>query len=203
LLAAGGWRLAASYMNRPPPDALAMRLAELLSQCALKNQRAFADLYGLTSAKLYGVALRILRRQDWAEDVLQECYVNIWNHAGNYAVQKSAPLTWMTSIVRNRCLDWLRRPQTEATGDEYEIAAEAWQDDSPGPMEQLMAAGDAQALARCLQQLEGKQRQSIMLAFFHGMSHSELAGHMKQPLGTVKTWVRRGLERLKGCLSSA
>ena len=180
-----------------------MRLVELLAQCALKNQRAFADLYGLTSAKLYGVALRILRRPDWAEDVLQECYVNIWNHAGNYAVQKSAPLTWMTSIVRNRCLDWLRRPQTEATGDEYEIAAETWQDDSPGPMEQLIAAGDAQALARCLQQLEGKQRQSIMLAFFHGMSHSELAGHMKQPLGTVKTWVRRGLERLKGCLSSA
>jgi RNA polymerase sigma-70 factor, ECF subfamily len=189
--------------SRPAADALAVKLAGLLAQCALKNQRAFADLYGLTSAKLYGVALRILRRQDWAEDVLQECYVNIWNHAGNYAVQKSAPLTWMTSIVRNRCLDWLRRPQTEATGDEYEIAAEAWQDDSPGPMEQLMAAGDAQALARCLQQLEGKQRQSIMLAFFHGMSHSELAGHMKQPLGTVKTWVRRGLERLRGCLSGA
>jgi RNA polymerase sigma-70 factor (ECF subfamily) len=190
-------------MNRPPPDALAMRLAELLAQCALKNQRAFADLYGLTSAKLYGVALRILRRQDWAEDVLQECYVNIWNHAQNYAVQKSAPLTWMTSIVRNRCLDWLRRPQVEATGADYDIAVEAWQDDSPGPMEQLMAVGDAQALARCLRELEGKQRQSIMLAFFHGMSHTELAGHMKQPLGTVKTWVRRGLERLKGCLSAA
>ena len=190
-------------MNRPPPDALAQRLAELLAQCALKNQRAFADLYGLTSAKLYGVALRILRRQDWAEDVLQECYVNIWNHAGNYAVQKSAPLTWMTSIVRNRCLDWLRRPQAEVTGTDYDVAVEAWQDDSPGPMDQLMAAGDAQALARCLQQLEGKQRQSIMLAFFHGMSHTELAGHMKQPLGTVKTWVRRGLERLKGCLSGA
>ncbi|HKA39669.1 MAG TPA: sigma-70 family RNA polymerase sigma factor [Burkholderiales bacterium] len=190
-------------MNRPPPDALALRLAELLAQCALRNQRAFADLYGLTSAKLYGVALRILRRQDWAEDVLQECYVNIWNHAGNYALQKSAPLTWMTSIVRNRCLDWLRRPQTEATGAEYDVAVEAWQDDSPGPMEQLMAVGDAQTLARCLRELEGKQRQSIMLAFFHGMTHTELASHMKQPLGTVKTWVRRGLERLKGCLSSA
>ena len=190
-------------MSATSPDPLAERLADLLSQCALGNQRAFADLYTLTSSKLFGVALRILRRQDWAEEVLQECYVNIWNHAQNYAVQKSAPLTWMTSIVRNRCLDWLRRPQAEATGADYDIAVEAWQDDSPGPMEQLMAAGDAQALARCLQQLEGKQRQSIMLAFFHGMSHSELAGHMKQPLGTVKTWVRRGLERLKGCLSAA
>ena len=177
-----------------------MRLAELLAQAALKNQRAFADLYQLTSPKLFGVALRILRRQDWAEEVLQECYVNIWNHAGNYAVQKSAPLTWMTSIVRNRCLDWLRRPQQEATGDEYDIAVEAWQDDAPGPMESLVASSEAAALARCLQELDAKQRQSIMLAFFHGLSHSELASHMKQPLGTVKTWVRRGLERLKGCL---
>jgi RNA polymerase sigma-70 factor (ECF subfamily) len=190
-------------MNRPPPDALALTLAELLGQSALKNQRAFGDLYQLTSAKLYGVALRILRRQDWAEEVLQECYVNIWNHAGDYAVAKSAPLTWMTSIVRNRCLDWLRRPQAEATGVEYDIAVEAWQDDAPGPMDSLLAASEAAALARCLQQLESKQRQSIMLAFFHGLSHTELASHMQQPLGTVKTWVRRGLERLKGCLGDA
>jgi len=182
-------------------DVLATRLAGLLAQSALKNQRAFGDLYQLTSAKLYGVALRILRRQDWAEEVLQECYVNIWNHAGDYAVAKSAPLTWMTSIVRNRCLDWLRRPQVEATGVEYDIAVEAWQDDAPGPMDSLLAASEAAALARCLQQLEAKQRQSIMLAFFHGLSHTELARHMQQPLGTVKTWVRRGLERLKGCLS--
>ena len=187
-------------MNRPAPDALAMRLAELLAQCALRNQRAFAELYGLTSAKLFGVALRILRRRDWAEEVLQECYVSVWNHAGDYAVQRSAPLTWMTSIVRNRSLDWLRRPQHEATGEEYDIAVEAWQDDSAGPLERLAASSEAAALERCLRQLDGKQRQSIMLAFYHGMSHSEVAGHMKQPLGTVKTWVRRGLERLKGCL---
>ena len=183
-------------------DDLAARLAELLAQAALKNQRAFADLYQLTAAKLFGVALRILRRQDWAEEVLQECYVNIWNHAGDYAVHKSAPLTWMTSIVRNRCLDWLRRPQQEATGDEYDIAAEAWRDDAPGPMESLLASSEAAALARCMQELDAKQRQSIMLAFFHGLSHSELASHMKQPLGTVKTWVRRGLERLKICLGA-
>jgi len=189
-------------MSAPPRDVHAVRLAELLSQCGLKNQLAFKELYDLTSSKLFGVALRILRRQDWAEEALQESYVNIWNHAADYAVSKSAPLTWMTSIVRNRCLDWLRRPQQEATGDEYEIAVEAWQDENPGPVDQLIASGDAAALARCLQELDGRQRQSIMLAFFHGMSHAEVAGHMKQPLGTVKTWVRRGLERLKGCLES-
>ena len=84
-------------MTRAAPDALALQLASLLSQCALRNQQSFNELYQLTSAKLYGVALRILRRQDWAEEVLQECYVNIWNHAGDYALAKSAPLTWMTS----------------------------------------------------------------------------------------------------------
>lgn len=183
-------------------DALAVRLAELLAQAALKNQRAFAELYERTAPQLFGVALRILRRRDWAEEVLQECYVNIWNHAGDYAVQKSAPLTWMTSIVRNRSLDWLRRPQREATGEEYDVAVDAWQDDAPGPLEHLVVSGEAAALERCLRQLEPKQRQSIMLAFFHGLSHSELADHMKQPLGTVKTWVRRGLERLKMCLDA-
>jgi RNA polymerase sigma-70 factor (ECF subfamily) len=191
-------------MHEPAaPDAHAAHLATLLGRSALRDERAFADLYTLTSAKLFGVALRILRRQDWAEEVLQECYVNIWNHAGDYAAAKSAPLTWMTSIVRNRCLDWLRRPHAESTGEEYEIAVEAWEDGAPGPLDRLLEAGSAQALARCLEQLEARQRQSIALAFFHGLSHSELASHMKLPLGTVKTWVRRGLERLKGCLSGA
>ena len=189
-------------MNRPAPDALAARLATLLAESALGNRSAFAELYRATAPKLFGVAIRILRREDWAEDVLQECYVSVWNHAADYAVAKSAPLTWMTSIVRNRCLDWLRRPHPESGGEEYDIAAEAWHDDGPGPLEQLLAAAEAVAPARCMGQLEGKQRQSIMLAFFHGLSHSELAAHMRQPLGTVKTWVRRGLERLKGCLSA-
>ena len=183
------------------PDAAPDRLGDLLAECALGNQRAFAELYRITSAKLFGVALRILRRQDWAEEGLQESYVNIWNHAADYAPARSAPMTWMTSIVRNRCLDRLRRPPSEATGEEYDIAVETWQDDQPGPLEQLASAADAAALRRCLEALEAKQRQSIVLAFCHGLSHSELARHLNEPLGTVKTWVRRGLERLKVCLS--
>jgi len=192
--------------GKPPPShapgAPDARLATLLAQCALGDQPAFAQLYRATAPKLFGVAVRILRRQDWAEDVLQECYVNIWHHATDYAVGRSAPLTWMTSIVRNRCLDWLRRPRPESAGEEYDIAIETWADDAPGPMERLLANAEAGALARCLRQLESRQRQSIALAFFHGLSHSELAAHMRQPLGTVKTWVRRGLERLKGCMDA-
>ena len=178
-------------------------LADLLAACGRGDRPAFARLYEVTAPKLFGVAIRMLRREDLAEEILQECYVSIWNHARTYSTALSAPLTWMTSIVRNRSLDWLRRPQQEATGDEYEIAIDAWRDESAGPIEQLAAAGDAAALARCLEMLDGRQRQSIMLAFFHGMSHSEVANHMKEPLGTVKTWVRRGLERLKSCLQQS
>jgi RNA polymerase sigma-70 factor (ECF subfamily) len=180
------------------PDAL----AALLGQCALGSHAAFAELYRATAPKLFGVAVRILRREDWAEDVLQECYVSVWNHAADYAAAKSAPLTWMASIVRNRSLDWLRRPRLESGGEEYAIVAESWAEDAPGPMEQMLAAADAGALARCLRQLDSRQRQSIALAFFHGLSHAELAAHLREPLGTVKTWVRRGLERLRNCLSA-
>ena len=174
-------------------------LSALLAACARRDREAFTRLYQDTSAKLFGVALRIVRREDWAEEVLQESYVNIWNHAQGYSAGLSAPMTWMTSIVRNRCLDWLRRPSREVSDPEgmYMNLAEA---DGPGPLEALQRSSEARALAECLGHLEGKQRQAIMLAFFEGLSHSELAAHLRQPLGTVKTWVRRGLAHLKDCL---
>jgi RNA polymerase sigma-70 factor (ECF subfamily) len=178
-------------------------LAQLMARCALRDQRAFAQLYRHTAAKLYGVALRILRRQDWAEEVLQESYVNIWNHLEEYSAAKSAPMTWMTAIVRNRALDWLRRPHFEHGSQDYDLLVEALPDDARGP-EALLALGrDARALAECLKQLSGNQRQSITLAYLHGLSHGELAQHMREPLGTVKTWIRRGLERLKTCMEAA
>jgi RNA polymerase sigma-70 factor (ECF subfamily) len=171
----------------------------LLAACARRDRDAFSRLYQSTSAKLYGVAVRILRREDWAEEVLQECYVSIWTHAPEYRPALAAPMTWMTSIVRNRCLDWLRRPRPEVA-DEDGTVVESTESDNPGPLAELERAKDAQALARCLQGLEAKQRQAIALAFYDGLSHSELASHLREPLGTVKTWVRRGLLRLKSCL---
>jgi RNA polymerase sigma-70 factor (ECF subfamily) len=180
----------------------AEQLSALLAACAQRDREAFARLYQASSAKLFGVALRILRREDWAEEVLQESYVSIWNHAQDYSAGLSAPMTWMTSIVRNRCLDWLRRPRKEVADPEGELVGRAEADD-PGPLESLQRSNDAKALAECLGRLEGKQRQAIMLAFFDGLSHSELAAHLREPLGTVKTWVRRGLARLKICLEPA
>ena len=182
-------------------------LKDLLSACARRDQIAFGRLYERTSGKLFGVALRILKREDWAEEVLQDCYVSIWSHAGTYTVGLSAPMTWMTSIVRNRCLDWLRRPRAEvvleSADPDGEDPLDAMASSAPGPLELLAQSNHARAIADCLRALEGNPRQAIMLAFFEGLTHAELAAHLRQPLGTVKTWVRRGLERLKSCLEPA
>jgi len=183
------------------PPAQVDALGELLSRSALGDRAAFARLYQATSAKLYGVALRILRREDWAEEVLQECYVNVWRHAPEYNASRAAPMTWMTSIVRNRCLDWLRRPNPLPLADLGDEGAEDnLESDSPGPLDELERARESGAIARCLRALEAKQRQAIALAFYDGLSHAELAQHLREPLGTVKTWVRRGLAKLRSCL---
>lgn len=176
------------------------QLSDLLSRCALADQKAFAALYEASSAKLFAVAVRITRRRDWAEEVLQESYVKIWHHAGNYDADKSAPMTWMTAIVRNRALDWLRRPREVQTSDDVEALMASVPDEGPGPEELAALAAQAGQLRECMKQLGPDQQRSITLAFFHGLSHGELAEKMGRPLGTVKTWVRRGLDRLKQCI---
>lgn len=177
-------------------------LDDLMARCAMRDQRAFAELYRQTSGRLLAVALRVVRRRDWAEEILQESFVNIWNHVSHFDRVRSAPMTWMTTIVRNRALDWVRRPKHETSDEELDGIVENWADDAPGPLDRLRNAADNSALAECLGALSGQQRQSIALAYLHGLSHSEMAEHLGQPLGTVKTWVRRGLERLRGCMDA-
>lgn len=173
-------------------------LVHLLNDCARGDHKAFAELYRATAPQLFAIGLRIVRRRDWAEDVLQESFVNIWNHASDYRADKGAPLAWMTTIVRHRCLDLLRRPQREIAGDEMD--EDIWPDPAPTPLEQLLRSRDAAALRECLGRLQVKQRDSIMLAYYQGLTHAQLAQRLDSPLGTVKSWVRRGLEALKGCL---
>jgi RNA polymerase sigma-70 factor (ECF subfamily) len=182
------------------------RLAELLSRVALADQRAFADLYRQTSSHLYAVALRILREPAAAEEILQEAYVSVWHHAGTYVAAKSQPLTWLTSIVRNRCLDQLRRREIDTVtlaGDAPDEPAIDLPADTPTPAELLLSGADAQSVRDCVEALDAGPKQAIALAFFQGLSHAELAAHLREPLGTVKSWVRRGLERLKRCLDAA
>ncbi len=181
------------------------RLADLLARTALADQAAFAELYRLASPHLFAVALRILRERAAAEEVLQDAFVNVWHHAASYSSARSQPLTWLTSIVRNRCLDLLRKRELDTVSlarddDDAEFDMPA---DTPTPAEMLVAGADALAVRDCVDQLEGGPKQAIALAFFQGLSHGELAEHLRQPLGTVKSWIRRALERLKRCLDGA
>jgi RNA polymerase sigma-70 factor (ECF subfamily) len=156
------------------------------------------------------VVLRIQRDRAQAEDILQEVYVNVWRAAQSFDAAQSQPLTWLTSIARNRTIDALRRAQNqpqfrsttvndEEETDVYDTVA----DDAPGPLDLLSRASDARALSACMQGLNASQRQSVALAFFDGLSHAEVAAQMQQPLGTVKSWVRRALITLKACLEAA
>ena len=182
------------------------RLAALLARVALADQRAFADLYGATSAHLFGVATRILRDNAAAEEILQEAYVNVWHHAGSYQAQKSQPLTWLASIVRNRCLDQLRRREIDTVAlinDDDDTPAFDPPSGDPTPLDMLLAGAQTVAVRGCVEALDAGPKQAIALAFYQGLSHGELAAHLHQPLGTVKSWVRRGLEKLKQCLDRA
>ena len=180
-------------------------LAELLARTALADQAAFADLYRLTSGQLYGVALRLLRDRGAAEEILQDVYVSVWHHAGAYAAARSQPLTWLTSIVRNRCLDQLRKRELDTVSMTREDEDETETDmdfaaEGPTPIDMLLSSADSRSVRQCVETLEGGQKQAIALAFYQGLTHAELATQLRQPLGTVKSWVRRGLERLRQCL---
>lgn len=188
-------------------------LAQLLARAGLGDRAAFATLYERTSAHLFAVVLRINRDRAQAEDILQEVYVNVWRSAQSFDAAQSQPLTWLTSVARNRAIDSLRRaqsqPQIQAAphsgGDDAEDADvyDQLADDSAGPLELLSRASDARALTQCMEGLNAQQRQSVALAFFDGLSHAEVAEQLRQPLGTVKSWVRRALMALKGCLEAA
>jgi RNA polymerase sigma-70 factor, ECF subfamily len=180
-------------------DPAAGKLAQLLARTALADRAAFAQLYEATKAKLFGVSLRIVRERPLAEEALQDSFVKIWKHAGEYAATRSAPLTWMAAIVRNRSLDIVRRSRERPDIDESLTRALA--DESAAPARDAEARVEAHSIRDCLAELEGDQRQTIALAFYHGLTHSELAQHLRRPIGTVKTHIRRGLLRLKDCLA--
>lgn len=179
-----------------------------LMAVAQQDPLAFRSLYEATSPKLFGFVLRILQKRELAEEVLQESFVNIWSNAASYQSSLAAPMTWMTTIVRNRAFDLLRKLNN---GQHFEVDLDADQFDSEimaamesgeaTPVEALELSQDAQSLALCMSRLEGLHRQAMALAFYHDLSHSEVAEQMKLPMGTVKTWIRRGLEKLRLCLA--
>ncbi len=174
-------------------------LAKWISAVALGDRQAYRRLYDATSPKLFAVALRILRDEGRAEDVLQDSFVNVWNGAAGYNASLSAPMTWMVTIVRNRALDYIRRVDHRTIELDDDLAA-VLESDQPTPADSAIRSQDATALDRCLKRLDAGQRQAIAFAYFQGLTHSELASTMRIPIGTVKTWIRRGLEKMKRCL---
>ncbi len=185
----------------------------MLSLVALGDRAAFAALYRCTSAHLFGVILRINSNRAQAEDLLQDVFVNVWRAASGFDAARAQAMTWLTSIARNRAIDSLRRRRTEvSTVSTHAAGAEDDEDvdllaliptDEHGPLGLLQQAVQAHQVSRCVDQLSAQQQQCVALAYYQGLSHAEVAVHLVQPLGTVKSWLRRALQSLKDCLGAA
>lgn len=173
-------------------------LARALAGVAGGSEAALREVYSKTAAKLYGICLRILSDRQEAEDALQDIYLTVWKRAGAYDPERASPVTWLATIARNRAIDRLRARGTRAFAL-LDDAADV-PDPAPGAGEAMEASQDRERLVRCLDTLEARQASAIRSAFFQGATYAELAEAGAVPLGTMKSWVRRGLIRLKACL---
>lgn len=176
------------------------RLSDVLVRTGDEDRGAFRDLYALTSAKLFGICYRICGERQAAEDVLHDVYLTIWKRAGAYEPGRASPITWLATIARNRAIDW-QRAQAVRRSSPIEDAPPI-PDDAPLASETMLADEAAHRLHGCLKGLEERQREAIRTAFFDGVTYAELAERQAVPLGTMKSWVRRGLAKLKECLES-
>ena len=168
-------------------------LLPLLCATAQGDKNAFSNLYQQTSGKLFAISLNMLTNRAHAEEALQDAFIKIWHNASEYNASKGTVISWMISIVRYRSLDSLRyhkvRKEQSLGDDEYEN-------------ESIDVTYDEETkLVNCIEQLEPQQKQAIHLAYYKGLSHSELVDHIETPLGTVKSWIRRGLMQLQRCLT--
>jgi RNA polymerase sigma-70 factor (ECF subfamily) len=182
----------------PGSTDLAPVLADLVRRVGRRDRAAFAELYDLTSAKLFGVILRIIRQRDVAEDVLQESFVAIWERAADYDPVRGSVMSWLATIVRHRAIDQLRRrahrAEDRSEGEEALLGLVA------GAADSADRGAELGALRRCLGELEAEPRRAVLLAYAYGFTHEELAAKLGTPIGTIKSWIRRSLERLKRCL---
>lgn len=172
--------------------------AALLARVAARDRAALRQLYDMTNARLFGIALAILRDRDAAADAVQEAYVKVWLRADQYDPARGNALAWLSGITRHVALDAARARGREVTSDEALLDVPSLE---PGAFDMLSAESDARRLQACLAELDDRSRGVIVLAFVHGLSHAQLALRLNHPLGTVKTWIRGGLKRLRACLA--
>lgn len=169
-----------------------------LRGCAAGRQAALRRLYDHEADRLLGIALRIVRRRDVAEDVLHEAFIQVWRHAGSFDASRGSGRAWLSTIVRNRALNALRADHRRTELDETAFAE--LPDPAESPDEALARVDDTARLKRCLQELDDQKRTSILLAYVDGLSQSQIAERLDTPHNTVKAWVRRGLLALRECL---
>lgn len=183
----------------------AARLEQLIHATAGGDTLAFRQLYQETSSHLFALLLRMLRRRDWAEEALQDCLLKVWRKSETYDPGKGSPATWLFTIARHRALDLLRqkRPEESLTVEDEEDGSTTVldvEDEEQNPEARAMEREGLGRLERCMNGLQDTERRSVMLAYYEGYTHPELATAMSAPLGTVKSWVRRGLAKLRACL---
>lgn len=176
----------------------AVELSSLLSACARGDRRAFKSIYDSQSPQMYGIALRITRDPALAADALHDAFLQAWQNAGRFDGARGRAEAWLISLVRYRALDAVRSRKREVVTDTPPEQV----DDAPDALTAVSQEADARALQRCLETLEPERRRVIASAFIDGYSHAELAKRLNMPLGTVKSWIRRGLESLKKCLET-
>jgi RNA polymerase sigma-70 factor (ECF subfamily) len=180
-------------------DADTDQLQSWLSATAAGDRQAFEHLYHSTSAKLFGVVLRILRERGEAEEVLQDVYLTVWRKASHYDARQARPTTWLAMIARHRAIDRLRADRPGRAAVSIDFAAELPDQDGSATALAERASDDRQ-LRDCLGELSREQRTAIRVAFFEGCTYEELARRCATPLGTIKSWIRRGLVRLRDCM---
>jgi RNA polymerase sigma-70 factor (ECF subfamily) len=174
-------------------------IADLIARCALRDRKAFRDLYGRTSAKLYGVTLRILKDRAEAEEALQEVYVKIWQRADRYVPGGFSPISWLVAVARNHALDLLRARRPPS--DDIDLALDV-ADAGPDPEQAAVDRGERSRIDSCLDQLDADKADAVRGAYLDGYSYEELATRHKVPLNTMRTWLRRSLLKLRECLSA-
>jgi len=176
-------------------------LEKYLLECAAGNHKALKKLYDLCSANLYSVALRILKDRELSEDCLQQVFYKVWNNAGSYDSSKAKAQTWLNTITRNQALDILRKNKHNDQHDTDDALAYI-ADDAPSQEENVSLGQDSAAMHKCLKELPEQQKVYLEMAFFEGLTHQALSDRTGTSLGTVKTWIRRGLERLRKCMNT-
>src|SRR5262245_7587573 len=175
------------------------QLVAALARVAGGDRAALRLVYQDTSAKLFGVCLRILKDRSEAEDVLQDVYVTVWRKAATFDPGRASAITWLVAIARNRAIDRLRARGAGGRPEPIE-AADAVSDPAPVAVERVELAQQYQRLARCLEELDARHSTAIRAAFLDGATYEELAARMNVPVGTMKSWIRRGLLKLRACL---